>query len=56
MSTFEQKNRYGACYDVNAVAERWVVEDVLNIIERQFDVRIAVSEAKGLKAIPKGWP
>lgn len=46
----------GACYDINAVAEEWVIEDILKIIERQFEVRIAVSKAKEVCPTCKHYP
>jgi len=46
----------GACYDINAVAEEWVIEDILKIIESQFEVRIDVSKVKEVCLTCKHYP
>lgn len=38
----------GACYDINAVAERLVKDEILKIIEEQFNVSIHVSNTKSV--------
>ncbi|WP_308637586.1 hypothetical protein [Paenibacillus silvisoli] len=38
----------GACYDINAVADGWVKERILSIIEQQFKVLIDISKAKSV--------
>ncbi|TCZ76404.1 hypothetical protein E0485_14510 [Paenibacillus albiflavus] len=46
----------GACYDINAVVEKWAKENILKIIEKQFQVRIDVSKAKEVCSTCKHYP
>lgn len=36
----------GACYDINAVIERWVIERVLRTLEEEYKVTIDIAKAK----------
>jgi hypothetical protein len=46
----------GACYDINAVTEKWVIKEVLTIIEKQYETNIDVFKAERVCPKCKHYP
>lgn len=42
----QRKIDVGACYDINAVVEKCAIKEILNVIEKQFEMKIDLSQAK----------
>lgn len=42
----KQKIDEGACYDINAVVEKWVIREIIDVIERQLEVKIDAIKAE----------